>query len=203
MGAVAWEAIVRLEHPTHVEGQTVVWLAALGIVVNAVTAFLFFSGRKEDLNVRGAFLHLAADAVISVGVVLSGFAIIWTHQLWIDPVMSLVIVAAIVYGTWGLFKESLNLSLQAVPENIDREGVEGYLKRLPGVVSLHDLHIWGMSTSQVALTVHLVMRPAKVDDAFLARIGEELHHKFGIEHPTIQIETGNGPECTLAPDEHV
>lgn len=203
MGAVAWEAIVRLEHPTQVEGKTVIWLALLGIVVNAVTALLFFSGRKQDLNVRGAFLHLAADAVISVGVVLSGFAILWTGRLWIDPVMSLIIVAAIMYGTWGLFKESLSLSLQAVPEQVDRDAVEEYLKRLPGVVSFHDLHIWGMSTTQVALTVHLVMRPAKVDDAFLAHVAKELHHKFSIEHPTIQIEAGNGPECQLAPDERV
>lgn len=199
MGAVAWEAIVRLKDPPHVDGKTVIWLAALGILVNAASALLFFSGRKQDLNVRGAFLHLAADAGISLGVVIAGFAILWTGKLWIDPVMSLVIVATILYGTWGLLKDSVNLSLQAIPENIDRDAVEQFLNSLSGVVSIHDLHIWGMSTTQTALTVHLIMCPPKVDDSFLANVAEELHDQFGIEHATIQIESGDGPECHLAP----
>jgi cobalt-zinc-cadmium efflux system protein len=203
MGAVAWEAIVRLKNPPHVEGRIVIWLAALGIVVNSATAWLFFSGRKTDLNIRGAFLHLAADAGISLGVVVAGFAIIWTQKWWIDPVASLIIVVTILYGTWGLCKDSVNLALQAVPAHINRDVVEKFLEDLPGVVKVHDLHIWAMSTTQTALTVHLVMRPAKVDDAFLAETAKELEHEFGIEHSTIQIESGDGPECRLAPLERV
>lgn len=203
MGAVAWEAIIRLEHPQQVEGKIVIGIAALGIVVNGVSALLFFSGRKGDLNVRGAFLHLAADAGISVGVVLAGLAIVLTGKLWIDPVVSLVIVATILYGTWGLLKDSINLSLQAVPENVDLDAVERFLKTLPAVAEVHDLHIWAMSTTQVALTVHLVMRPAKVDDSFLANAAKELEHNFGIEHATIQVEAGDGSKCRLAPHDRV
>lgn len=203
MGAVAWEAIVRLKNPPPVEGKIVIWLAALGIVVNGASAWLFFSGRKVDLNIRGAFLHLASDAGISLGVVVAGFAILWTHKLWIDPVASLLIVAAILYGTWGLLKDSVNLALQAVPAHVDRDAVEKFLQELPGVRNIHDLHIWAMSTTQVALTVHLVMCPAKVDDSFLAKTAKELEHEFGIEHATIQIESGDRPECHLAPNERV
>jgi cobalt-zinc-cadmium efflux system protein len=203
MGAVAWEAIQRLEHPTEVNGHIVIWLAVLGIIVNSVTAFLFFSGRRDDLNVRGAFLHLVSDAAVSVGVVIAGLAILWTGKLWIDSVMSLIIVVTILWGTWGLLRESVNLALQAVPENIDRDAVERFLRSQPGVVSIHDLHIWGMSTTTVALTAHLVMRPAKVDDTFLAHLCEELAHDFGIEHATVQIESGDGAECRLASNQIV
>ncbi|HEV8541121.1 MAG TPA: cation diffusion facilitator family transporter [Verrucomicrobiae bacterium] len=203
MGGVAWEAIARLKDPPPVEGRLVIWLAATGIIVNAASAWLFFSGRKGDLNVRGAFLHLAADAGISFGVVLAGAAMLWTGKLWIDPVMSLIIVVTIVYGTWGLLKEAVNLSLLAIPENIDRDAVEEYLGSVRHVVSIHDLHIWGMSTTQAALTVHLVMRPARVDDSFLAQVAAELHDKFHIEHATIQVEAGDGPVCQLAPQERV
>lgn len=204
MGAVAWEAITRLENPTHVEGKIVIWLAALGIVVNAGSALLFFSGRKHDLNVRGAFQHLAADAGISAGVVLAGVAILWTNKLWIDPVVSLAIVVTILYGTWGLLKDSVNLSLQAVPENIDRDAVENFLKSLPGVQEVHDLHIWGMSTTEVALTAHLVMRPAKVNDAFIADASHELREHFNIHHVTLQIESGDTSHpCPLAPPDTV
>ena len=204
MGAVAWEAIVRLENPPHVEGTIVIWVAALGIVVNGVSALLFFSGRKNDLNVRGAFLHLAADAGVSVGVVLAGIAILLTNKLWIDPVVSLVIVATILYGTWGLLKDSVNLSLQAVPANIDRDAVENFLKSIPGVQEVHDLHIWGMSTAEVALTAHLVMRPAVVNDGLLARVADELREKFNIGHATLQMESGDPAHpCDLAPSDTV
>ena len=165
--------------------------------MNTASALLFFSGRREDLNVRGAFLHLISDAAVSVGVVLAGLAILWTGKLWIDSAMSLVIVATILYGTWGLLRESVNLALQAVPEHIDRHAVEQFLRSQPGVVNIHDLHIWGMSTTTVALTAHLVMQPARVDDHFLAALSHELEHDFGIEHSTFQIESGDGPQCPL------
>jgi cobalt-zinc-cadmium efflux system protein len=200
MGAVAWEAIKRLEHPAEVDGHIVIWLAILGIVVNSASAFLFYSGRRDDLNVRGAFLHLLSDAAVSAGVVVAGLAILWTGKLWIDSAMSLIIVVTILWGTWGLLCESVNLALLAVPEQIDRDAVEKFLRSQPGVVNIHDLHIWGMSTTTVALTAHLVMRPAKVDDAFLRNICEELAHDFGIEHSTVQIESGDGPPCHLAPE---
>jgi cobalt-zinc-cadmium efflux system protein len=203
MGAVAWEAIQRLEHPTEVNGHIVIWLAVLGIVVNATSAFLFFSGRRDDLNIRGAFLHLLSDAAISLGVVIAGAAILWTGKLWIDPVMSLIIVVTILWGTWGLLRESINLALQAVPEHIDRDAVEKFLRSRRGVVSIHDLHIWGMSTTSVALTAHLVMQPAQIDDAFLAHLCEELAHDFGIEHSTFQVESGDGPSCRLKSDQIV
>jgi cobalt-zinc-cadmium efflux system protein len=203
MGAVAWEALTRLANPPPVEGSIVIWVAALGIAVNGVSAWLFFAGRKSDLNIRGAFLHLAADAGISLGVVAAGAAIVWTGKLWIDPATSLLIVVTILYGTWGLLKDSVNLALQAVPGHISRDSVEQFLRQQPGVVGFHDLHIWAMSTTQVALTVHLVMSPAKVDDSFLIRTAHELEHEFGIEHATIQIEAGNGPQCHLASEERV
>lgn len=200
MGAVAWEAIVRLAHPTPVAGITMVWVAAVGILINTVTALLFFSGRKEDLNIRGAFLHLAADAGISFGVVLAGLAILWTGELWIDPVASLLIVAVIVYGTWGLLKDSINLALHAVPEGIDISVVQNYLASLPGVQAVHDLHVWAMSTSDAALTAHLVVNTAPRNDKFLADVAEELRERFNIPHATLQIEHGdpNHP-CQLAP----
>jgi cobalt-zinc-cadmium efflux system protein len=190
MGAVAWEAVRRLGQPQEVAGQIVIWIAGLGLVINSVSACLFFSGRKRDLNIRGAFLHLAADAGISVGVLLAGVAILFTHGSWIDPMVSLIIVATILYGTWGLLKDSVNLALQAVPENVDHDAVEGFLKQLPAVLDVHDLHIWGMSTTEVALTAHLIMRPTPANDEFLTHTAEELHEKFNIGHATLQIESG-------------
>jgi cobalt-zinc-cadmium efflux system protein len=204
MGAVAWEALQRLRHPEQVNGRIVIWVSLTAILVNGISAFLFFSGRKGDLNIRGAFLHLAADAGIALGVVLAGAAIVLTGKLWIDPVVSLAIVGIIVYGTWHLLKESMNLALLAVPAGIDAGAVRAYLADLPAVVDVHDLHIWGMSTTETALTVHLVMRPARVDDSFLVKAREELHQKFKIGHATIQIECGV-PKCgcELAPAEKV
>ena len=202
VGAIAWEAVRRFRAPTPVEEQTVIWVAMIGIVINAGTALLFLSGRKGDLNIRGAFLHMAADAGVSLGVVLAGVAILATGWWWLDPVVSLVIVVVILMGTWDLLRDSVNLALDAVPEGVDLPGVRQYLARLPKVVDVHDLHIWGMSTTETALTAHLVLTEAICDDAFLARIEGELHTLFGIEHTTIQVETGNPAypcRCRLTP----
>lgn len=204
MGAVGWEAILRLQHPEPTEGKLVIWLAALGIVVNAATAALFFSGRKGDLNIRSAFVHLAADAAMSVGVVIAGIAIVYTGKLWIDPVVSLVITALIIYGTWGIFRDSLNLSLHAVPDNINHDAVEKYLLSCPKVSEVHDLHIWAMSTTEVALTAHLVVEKAEVEKDFYTEISHHLEHDFGIHHCTIQIESHAQEQvCTLADENHV
>jgi cobalt-zinc-cadmium efflux system protein len=201
MGAVAWEAIMRLKTPAQVFGPTVIWVATAGIIINGVSALLFFSGRKGDLNVRAAFLHLAADAGISLGVVLAGVAILWTGRLWIDPVVSLGIVGIVVYGTWALLKDSLNLALQAVPPGINADAVRNYLAKQPGVTAVHDLHIWGMSTNENALTAHLLKPDGKLDDGLLQRVCHELDEKFEIHHVTIQLECGNGPgPCQQEPE---
>lgn len=199
VGAIALEAVRRFGEPGPVASGTVIWVAAVGIVVNGVTAMLFHSGREHDLNVRGAFLHMAADAAVSVGVVISGIIIGATGWLWMDPVISLVIVAVIVAGTWGLLRDSVNLALDAVPEGVDSNEVHRYLAGLPGVSEVHDLHVWGMSTTETALTAHLI-RPAGSDDAILAEATRELHDRFGIEHSTIQVEEGR-PEypCRFCP----
>jgi cobalt-zinc-cadmium efflux system protein len=182
----------------------VIWVAAAGIAVNAITALMFASGRKGDVNIRGAFLHMAADAAVSAAVVIAGLVISLTGLAWIDPAMSLVVVAVIALGTWGLLRESIDLALDAVPRGVSPETVEAYLHDLPGVREVHDLHIWGMSTTEAALTAHLI-KPALVDDdVFLRVVCKELHDRFGIEHATIQIERGHGPTpCGLASDEVV
>jgi cobalt-zinc-cadmium efflux system protein len=200
-GAIAWEAIQRFSEPHDVGGVTVMVVAAIGIVVNGVSAWLLLAGRKGDLNIRGAFLHLVGDAAVSVGVVCAGAVIYFTQLSWVDPVASLVISGLIVWGTWGLLRESFKLSLGAVPENIDRSKVETCLRTLPGVTEIHDLHIWPMSTTETALTAHLVRPGAGLDDAFLTEACEELSKRFAIGHATLQIEAGDGV-CKLAP-EHV
>ena len=200
IGAIAWEAVRRLVHPEPVEAGTVMWVAALGIVINAATAWLFMTGRKGDLNIRGAFLHMAADAGVSGGVVAAGLAIRATGWLWLDPAISFVIVAVIFIGTWGLLRDSVNLAMDAVPEGVDEKDVEAYLTAMPGVTGVHDLHIWAMSTKDVALTAHLVKPDGKSDDALLAEAARELHDRFGIEHATLQLEHGPCPGCTLAPE---
>ena len=199
-GGIAWEAIQRFAHPEPVAGTTVIVVAALGIAVNAGTALLFMSGRKGDLNIRGAFLHMAADAVVSLGVVLAGIGIVYTGWLWLDPVTSLVISVVIVAGTWGLLRDSVRLALHAVPQGIETERVRAFLANVPGVVEVHDLHIWGMSTSDNALTAHLVMPTGYPGDAAVAAITEQLHQRFNIGHATIQVETDMSNACALAPD---
>jgi len=198
VGAIAWEAILRLFHPEPVAGGTVMVVAAIGIVINGITAWMFASGRKSDLNIRGAYLHMAADAAVSAGVVAAAAVILLTGWLWVDPAVSLVVSAVIVWGTWSLLRESLSMSLNAVPAGIAPEAVQGFLAALPGVASVHDLHIWAMSTTEVALTAHLVRPEADLDDAFLATTAHELEHRFGIHHVTLQIECG-ARECAFAP----
>jgi cobalt-zinc-cadmium efflux system protein len=188
VGAIVWEAIQRFHDPPHVEGGTVIWVAALGIAINGASALIFMSGRKQDLNVRGAFLHMAADAAVSAGVMISGGVILFTGWGWLDPLVSLLVGVVILLSTWELFTDSLNLSLDAVPESVDPGAVRAYLAGLPEVAGIHHLHIWALSTTEVALTAHLIKRTAVLDDALLARIREDLLHRYGIGHPTIQFE---------------
>ncbi|ULH17830.1 cation diffusion facilitator family transporter (plasmid) [Deinococcus sp. KNUC1210] len=201
LGAIMWEAVQRLQHPALVAGGTVSWVAAAGIAVNGITAYLFASGRKGDLNLRGAFQHMLADAVVSAGVVVAGIVIVFTHWLWLDPLVSLVLAAVILYGTWGLLCESLDLALDAVPESVDLNAVKTFLSAQPGVSGVHDLHVWGMSTTETALTVHLVV-PAGLPDEGLQHLRHELHEQFGVEHATVQVEQGRVP-CDLLSDEVV
>jgi len=188
VGAITIEAVQKLILPEPVQGFTMMIVAGIGVVINTVTAFLFMKGRKEDLNIKGAFLHMATDAGVSLGVVLAGLLILYTNWLWIDPVMSLIIVLVITYGTWGLLKDSFHLSIDAVPKGIDLKEVGSYLKTINGVTEVHDLHIWAMSTTEIALTAHLVIPDETKDDFFLKKICGELQSKFGIIHSTIQIE---------------
>ncbi len=200
-GGIAWEALWRLRHPLAVEGGLVAAIAAIGIVVNGATALLFLSGRNRDLNVKSAFLHMAADALVTIGVVVSGIAIALSGQAWIDPAVSLLVSAVIVYGTWGLIKEAMGLALDAVPAGIDPGAVRAHLAALPGVAAIHDLHIWGMSTTETALTCHLVMPCGHPGDRALAHLAHELDHRFGIHHATIQIEIGDSDAvCALTPE---
>lgn len=199
-GGIAWEAIQRFAQPEPVAGTTVIVVAALGIAVNTATALLFVSGRKGDLNIRGAFIHMAADAVVSLGVVVAGIGIVYTGWLWLDPVTSLMISVVIVAGTWGLLRDSLRLALHAVPQGIETERVRAFLAGERGVVEVHDLHIWAMSTTDNALTAHLVMPGGHPGDEFIARITEQLEHRFNIGHATIQVETDASRACALAPD---
>ncbi len=197
IGGIIWEAIGRARNPAPVAGMTVIWVASIGIVINSFTAFLFLSGREKDVNIRGAFLHMAADAGISLGVVIAGVIIMATGWLWLDSAVSLVIAGIILWGTWGLLRESVELAIDAVPKSIDPAAVSAYLRSLPGVASVHDLHIWGMSTTETALTAHLVIPDHTVNDAFLENAAQELHERFEIEHSTLQIERGD--ECSHCP----
>jgi cobalt-zinc-cadmium efflux system protein len=202
-GGIAWEAIRRLAHPMMVTGDTVAVVAAVGIAVNGITALLFASGRKDDLNLRSAFMHMAADALVTAGVVVAGILIALTGLLWLDPVMSLIVSVVIVYGTWDLMKQALGLALDAVPQDIDAAAVRTHLLALPGVTAIHDLHIWGISTTETALTCHLVMPQGHPGDETLSQIAHDLEHRFRIHHTTLQIELGDSAEiCALTP-EHV
>lgn len=200
VGAIGWEAIQRLRQPEPVVGTTVMIVAGIGIAVNAVTAMLFVKGREHDINIQGAFLHMAADALVSVGVVGAGLLINATGLYWIDPATSLLVVALITWSTWGLLRQSLDMALDAVPPGLDLDEVRTYLLGFPGVTSVHDLHVWNMSTTETALTVHLVA-PKGLCDADLQKLGEELHDRFSVEHPTIQVEQGTASPCPLEPDE--
>ncbi|HEX7871658.1 MAG TPA: cation diffusion facilitator family transporter [Sphingobium sp.] len=201
-GAIALAAVQRFGAPEPVMGSTMMIVAAIGILVNGGTALLFLSGAKGDINIRGAFLHMAADAVVSAGVVLAGFGIGLTGWLWLDPVTSLLIVAVIIWSSWGLLKEAVALSLGGVPSGIEPYRVEQHLAGLDGVRAVHDLHIWSMSTTETAMTVHLVMPGGAPDDAFLHRVAEEMRARFGIGHTTIQVERG-AAACALEPAEVV
>ena len=200
-GAIAWEALRRLSGMTEVAGVTVMVVAAVGIAVNGLSAWLLMAGREGDLNVRGAFLHMLGDAAISLGVVAAGAIIFATGWNWLDPVASLVIAVLVVWGTWGLLREAIMMSLDAVPRGVDGGRVESYLRGLPGVSEVHDLHIWAMSTTETAMTAHLVRPGAGLDDHLLHEICHELEHRFGISHATLQIEAGDTEHaCRLAPD---
>lgn len=190
VAAIGWDAIGKLQNPQPVGGKQVMIVAGIGVVINTFTALLFMKGQKHDLNIRAAFLHMAADAAVSLGVVISGLLILLTGKNWIDPVMSFIIIAVILWGTWQLFSDSVNLALDAVPKNIDVEKVRNFIAAKNGVENLHDLHIWAMSTTQIALTAHLVM-PGGNDDRFITTLQNELKEKFNIGHTTFQIENRN------------
>jgi len=201
VGGIAVEAVQRLMNPVPVATLTVIWVALCGIAVNTTTALLFLRNREHDMNVRGAFLHMAADAAVSLGVALAGVGMLYGGWTWLDPATSLAIAAVIVAGTWGLLRDSLHLSLHAVPPRIDTEVIRGFFCALDGVAEMHDLHIWGMSTTETALTVHLVMPDGHPSDRFFAQVSTELRERFGVGHATIQVETGDALHpCPLAPD---
>ena len=197
LGAILVETIQRLAHPEPVAGGTVVLVAGAGIVINAASAWLFAQGREADLNVRAAFVHLVADAAVSAGVVLAGFAVIWTGIEWIDPLTSLVITGVIAWGSWGLMRDSVSMGLLAVPAGIDESAVRGWLEARPGVTAVHDLHIWPMSTTETAITAHLTMPEGYPGDGFLHDLAHDLDHRFGIGHPTFQVETLSDAPCPL------
>lgn len=200
---IAVEAIRRFSDPAPVAGDTVMIVAGIGIVINTVTALLFMSGRKGDLNIRGAFLHMAADAAVSAGVVVAGFIILKTGLTWIDPVTSLVIVVVIAIGTWGLLRDSVNMSLQAAPPGLDPKEAGDFLRGQEGVQTIHDLHVWPMSTTETALTVHLLVPSGYPGDAYTAQVAAGLKERFGIDHATIQIETDPTMPCELESDKTV
>jgi cobalt-zinc-cadmium efflux system protein len=198
-GGIGWEALQRFDHAPVVNGLTVTLVAALGIVINGLSAWLFVKGSKGDLNIRGAYLHMLADAAVSLGVVIAGAAMMLTGWNWLDPIVSLAIVAVIVAGTWGLLRESVHLVLDAIPAHIDAAGIDAYLRQLPGVGTIHDLHIWAMSTTENAMTVHLVMAEGYPGDAFMDEVTEILKMRFDLHHSTLQIEQGTTAHaCCLA-----
>lgn len=199
MGSLGWEAAQRLQSPEPTQGWTIMAVAGVGIVINTATALMFMRGREGDLNIRGAFLHMAADALVSLGVVLGGALYLWQGWGWIDPVMSLTIAIVIVLGTWGLFRQSLHLLFDGVPEGVDLVAIRRELLELPGVSHVHDLHVWAMGTSQVALTAHLVLQDPLADAAATLHAAEhELQEHFGISHVTLQIETvAYAAQCPL------
>lgn len=195
VGALGFEAIERLRHPEPVAAGVMAWVSGVGILVNGFTAMLFMSGRKSDLNIRGAFLHMAADAAVSLGVMLAGILILFTHWTWVDPIVSLGVLVVILIGTWGLFTESLGLALDAAPPGIDPEKVRGFIAKMPDVADVHHVHIWALSTTETALTAHVVKKDPANHDQFLAELREELEEHFAIAHVTIQVETRSEDAC--------
>ncbi len=197
LGSISWEAFGRFFDPKPVDGITIIAVAAIGVVINTITALLFVSGQKNDLNIRGAFLHMAADAGVSLGVVVAGIIIMFTGWLVIDPLISLLIVAVILVGTWPLLRDSMNLAIDSVPEGIDVAGIKSYLTGLENVSQIHDLHVWPLSTTEVALSVHLIIVNDSVKNGFLPVLQQELHDRFRIEHSTIQVERQDDDPCML------
>ncbi len=196
IGIIVWEAVKRFSEPQPVEGTTMMIIAGIGVIINAATAALFFSGRKDDLNIKGAFLHMAADAAISLGVVIVGLILTFTQLYWLDPVISIIIAIVIFRGTWDLLKDSTSLALDAVPKEINKEGVEIYLASLKEIEGFHDLHIWAMSTTETALTVHLVGGGKADRNKLIKKISDDLRHDFKIVHTTIQIEDPGAEDCS-------
>lgn len=204
VGGIVWEGAHRLFSPEQVSGSTMIWVALLGVFVNIGTALMLQHGSKNDINVRGAFLHMVADAAVSLGVVVAGLGMLWLGWVWLDGAVSMLIAAVILWSTWGLFRESINLSLHAAPVQIDVESVRDYLAGLPGVAEVHDLHIWAMSTTEVALTAHLLMPAGHPGDLFLGDSSDGLESRFHIHHATLQIEIGSSAaQCRLAPEDVV
>jgi len=201
-GAIAWEALVRLHEPAPVAGMTVIVVAAIGVAINLGTALMFMSGREHDLNIRATYLHMAGDAAISLGVVVAGVVILSTGWLWLDPLVSLAISVFVIWATWNLLRDSLGLALQGVPDAVDPQAVRGYLESVEGVARVHDLHIWGMSTTENALTARLVFPHGFPGDARIREICAVLRERHGIAHPTIQVEiVDSGNCCVLGADE--
>ena len=188
LGGIAWEAVVRFRHPEPSEGMTVIVVAAIGVIINTFTALLFVKGQQHDLNIRGAFLHMAADAAVSLGVVIAGIFMMLNGVLWIDPLVSLLITVVIAVGTWGLLRDSINYAIDAVPQRISIPEIKKYLLSFTVVERIHDLHVWSLSTTEVALTVHLVINEDALDNQLLWDIQQTLHDHFNIEHSTIQVE---------------
>ncbi len=202
VGIILWEAVHRLMTPNLIESKTVMIVAAIGIVINAATALLFFKDKNDDINLKGAYLHMAADALISFGVVISAVVISYTGLNWIDPAVSILISLIIIWGTWDLLKNSVKLSMDAVPENVDPVAVKAYLEGLTDVREVHDLHIWAMSTTETALTAHLTMNQLTLDNKKLVEITKELKKSFKIHHPTLQVELfEENFECHLKPED--
>ena len=187
MGALTWEALQRLTVPAPVPGMTLIWVAGVGIVVNTATALLFLRGREHDLNIQGAFLHMAADALVSLGVVVAGVLVLAFGWQWLDPLLSLAIAVVIVVGTWGLFRQSLHLLFDGVPEQIDLAEVRGALEALPGVERVHDLHVWAMGSTEIALTAHLIRPEGPPEDDFYQQASALLNARFHIDHITLQV----------------
>lgn len=197
VGGIGWEAVRRFMEPEPVASYTVIAVAMVGIFVNGITAWMFASGAKDDLNIRGAFLHMAADTGVTVGVIVAALMMQWTGWLWLDPAVSLLIALVILISTWGLLRDSVMLALDAVPNGVDLEGIRQHMEKAEGVEEVHDLHIWGMSTTEVALTAHVVCKNERADDLLVA-LSHELHEKFNIAHPTLQLESAEAAcNCRL------